>query len=44
MKALMSWIPSAFAFLGAIVMLLYPLNEARMKQIEADLDARRHGG
>jgi Na+/melibiose symporter-like transporter len=25
------------------VMLLYPLNDARMKQIEADLAARRQG-
>jgi Na+/melibiose symporter-like transporter len=43
MKALMSWIPSAFAFLGAAVMLFYPLNDARMKQIEADLATRRGG-
>jgi GPH family glycoside/pentoside/hexuronide:cation symporter len=43
MKALMSWIPSAFSFLGGAVMLLYPLNDARMKQIEADLAARRQG-
>ena len=41
MKALMSWIPSAFAFAGAAIMLLYPLNDARMQQIEADLVARR---
>ena len=43
MKALMSWIPSAFAFLGAAVMLFYPLNDTRMKQIESELDARRGG-
>ncbi len=43
MKALMSWIPSAFAFVGAAVMLFYPLNDARMRQIEADLAARRRG-
>jgi Na+/melibiose symporter-like transporter len=43
MKALMSWIPSAFAFLGAGIMLWYPLNDARMKQIESDLAARRQG-
>jgi len=43
MRALMSWIPSAFAFLGAAVMLLYPLNDASMRQIEADLAARRPG-
>jgi GPH family glycoside/pentoside/hexuronide:cation symporter len=41
MKALMSWIPSAFAFLGAAIMLLYPLDDARMQQIEAELAARR---
>jgi Na+/melibiose symporter-like transporter len=40
-KALMSWIPSAFAFLGAAIMLFYPLNDARMSQIESDLAARR---
>jgi len=44
MKALMSWIPSAFAFAGAALMLLYPLNDARMKQIEEALAARRGGG
>jgi Na+/melibiose symporter-like transporter len=43
MRALMSWIPSAFAFLGAAVMLFYPLNDARMKQIETELAARRQG-
>jgi Na+/melibiose symporter-like transporter len=41
MKALMSWIPSTFAFLGAAIMLFYPLNDARMRQIEAELLARR---
>jgi GPH family glycoside/pentoside/hexuronide:cation symporter len=41
MKALMSWIPSAFAFVGAAIMLFYPLNDAKMKQIESDLAARR---
>jgi len=43
MRALMSWIPSAFAFLGAAIMLFYPLNDAKMKQIESDLAARRQG-
>jgi Na+/melibiose symporter-like transporter len=43
MKALMSWIPSAFAFVGAAIMLLYPLNDTRMRQIEADLAVRRAG-
>jgi len=41
MKALMSWIPSAFAFIGAAIMLFYPLNATRMRQIETDLAARR---
>jgi GPH family glycoside/pentoside/hexuronide:cation symporter len=41
MRALMSWIPSAFSFLGSAVMLLYPLNDARMAQIESELAARR---
>jgi Na+/melibiose symporter-like transporter len=43
MRALMSWIPSAFAFVGAAIMLLYPLNDTRMRQIEADLAVRRKG-
>ncbi|MBN1378262.1 MAG: MFS transporter [Gammaproteobacteria bacterium] len=41
MKALMSWIPSAFAFAAAVIMLFYPLGDARMKQIESDLGSRR---
>jgi Na+/melibiose symporter-like transporter len=40
-KGLMSWIPSIFSFLAAAVMLLYPLTEAKMRQIESDLTARR---
>jgi glycoside/pentoside/hexuronide:cation symporter, GPH family len=40
-KALMSWIPSAFSFLAAAIMLLYPLNDNRMKQIESELAAQR---
>jgi Na+/melibiose symporter-like transporter len=39
----MSWIPSAFAFVGAAVMLFYPLSDARMRQIEAELATRRQG-
>jgi Na+/melibiose symporter-like transporter len=39
----MSWIPSVFAFLGAAIMLFYPLNDARMQQIETELVARRQG-
>lgn len=41
MKALMSWIPSAFAFAAAVIMLFYPLGDSRMKQIESDLGERR---
>jgi glycoside/pentoside/hexuronide:cation symporter, GPH family len=41
MKWLMSWIPAGFAFLAAVVMMFYPLNEARMNQIEKDLTSRR---
>jgi Na+/melibiose symporter-like transporter len=40
-KALMSWIPSTFSFLAAAIMLLYPLNDAKMKQIESELALRR---
>ena len=41
MKALMSWIPSVFAFVGAVIMLFYPLNDARMRQVETELAERR---
>lgn len=41
MILLMSWIPAGFALLGAAVMMLYPLNEAKMAQIESDLESRR---
>lgn len=41
MILLMSWIPAAFAFIAAGVMMLYPLNEAKMAKIESDLEARR---
>ncbi|HOK67640.1 MAG TPA: MFS transporter [Anaerohalosphaeraceae bacterium] len=37
----MSLYPSVFAFLGAALMLFYPLSNQRMKQIESDLIARR---
>lgn len=39
--ALMSWIPSAFSFLAGAIMLFYPLNEAKMKQIELALFDRQ---
>ena len=38
---LMSWIPAGFAFLGAVMMLLYPLTEGKLVQIESDLAQRR---
>ena len=40
-KGLMSWIPSIFSFLAAAVMLLYPLSDARMGQIESELASKR---
>ncbi|HEX5056670.1 MAG TPA: MFS transporter, partial [Gammaproteobacteria bacterium] len=40
-KGLMSWIPSIFSFLAAAVMLLYPLSDKRMGEIEADLAKKR---
>ena len=36
-------IPAAIGILSIIIVLLYPLNETRMKQIEMDLKARRAG-
>ncbi|MEI6891497.1 MAG: MFS transporter [Pontiella sp.] len=41
MKALMSWIPSSFSFLAGALMLLYPLSDGKMKQIELELFERR---
>ncbi len=41
MRALMSWIPSAFSFVGAAIMLFYPLSDRRMDKIEFDLAQRR---
>ncbi len=41
MKALMSWIPSSFAFLGGAIMFFYPLNDEKIKQIELELIERR---
>lgn len=37
MQLLMSWIPAAFAFLGAALMLIYPLTSAMTKKITEDL-------
>ena len=41
MQLLMSWIPAAFAFLGAILMVFYPLNDSANKKITKELIARR---
>jgi len=40
-KLLMSWVPAGFAFLGAIVMVGYPLTEKFLQQIETELVERR---
>lgn len=40
-KALMSWMPGAIAALTAAVMAFYPITTSRMKQITAELSARR---
>jgi Na+/melibiose symporter-like transporter len=40
-RALMSWVPSVFAFVAGLIMLAYPLHDRRMRQIEADLAERR---
>jgi glycoside/pentoside/hexuronide:cation symporter, GPH family len=41
LKLMMSWIPASCAALATIAMILYPLNEKKMKQIVSDLEARR---
>ncbi|HEA19009.1 MAG TPA: MFS transporter [Pseudoalteromonas prydzensis] len=41
MQLLMSWIPAAFAFLGAILMLIYPLTSLMTQKITEDLAIRR---
>ena len=38
---LMSWIPSIVAFIGAAVMILYPLNQKKMDEITSELQKRR---
>ncbi len=40
-KSLISWIPALGAVLATVAMLVYPLSEKRMKEIVADLEARR---
>ncbi|MGL1957492.1 MAG: MFS transporter [Colwellia sp.] len=41
MQLLMSWIPAAFAFAGAALMLFYPLSSDKNKQISEELIQRR---
>lgn len=41
MQLLMSWIPAAFAFLGAGLMLIYPLSAQMTQKITEDLAIRR---
>ncbi len=41
LKSMMSWIPAIGAALATIAMFVYPLDERRMKEIVADLEARR---
>ena len=41
MQLLMSWIPATFAFLGAALMLLYPLTPAMIHTVTAELTVRR---
>jgi Na+/melibiose symporter-like transporter len=36
-----SWIPAAMLVAAAVLMLLYPLTEEKMVEIERDLKARR---
>lgn len=38
---LMSWIPAIIAFVGAVLMLLYPLNQQKMTEITTELSNRR---
>jgi len=41
MQLLMSWIPAAFAFVGALLMMFYPLTSKQNQQIGLDLIERR---
>lgn len=40
-KMLMSWIPTIVAFLGAFVMMFYPLNQTKLDEITIELNNRR---
>ncbi len=41
MQLLMSWIPAAFAFAGATLMVFYPLSSHKNQQISNALNQRR---
>ena len=43
MQSLISWIPAIFAFLGAVLMVFYPLTPAMTAQITSDLAQSRAG-
>jgi Na+/melibiose symporter-like transporter len=42
-RVLFTFVPAAFAVLGALLLLLYPLNDKLVAQIERDLAARGRG-
>jgi Na+/melibiose symporter-like transporter len=41
MQLLMSWIPATFAFIGAALMLFYPLTPTMIQTVTAELAVRR---
>lgn len=41
LRALMSWIPAITALFGVLIMMLYPLNEKKMKVVREELKKRR---
>lgn len=40
-KMLMSWVPAAIAMVGAVVMLMYPLDQKKLDEITEELNSRR---
>ncbi len=40
-KMLMSWVPTIVAFIGAVVMVVYPLDQKKLDEITLELNARR---
>lgn len=40
-KMLMSWIPSIFALIGAVLMFIYPLTQHKLDEITLELNSRR---